>query len=75
MYIGRDGPPGYDYYAPPSFTPLPDFAAMGFWHAGDQELLAEIAPLLKGLDDTDWERVVQVMRRRLRTALETHSVD
>ncbi len=69
MYIGRDGPPGYNYYAPPSFLSLPDFAAMGFWQAGNTELLREISPLLKGFDDTDWEALVQIMRRRLRAAL------
>ena len=69
VYFGRDGPPGYNYYAPPSYIPLPNFAAMGFWQAGNMELLNEIAPLLKGVEDTDWEGLVRIMCRRLRVAL------
>ena len=29
FYIGRDGPPGYSYYALPAYIPLVDFAARG----------------------------------------------
>ncbi len=70
MYIGRDGPPGYNYYALPAFMALPDFAALGFWQAGNLDLLAEIFPLLRGFEDTDWEGLVRIMRRRLSAALE-----
>ncbi len=49
---------------------LPDFAALGFWQAGNLDLLAEIFPLLRGFEDTDWEGLVRIMRRRLSAALE-----
>ncbi|MCP4398773.1 MAG: hypothetical protein GY801_15925 [bacterium] len=75
MYIGRDGPPGYNYYALPAFIPMPDFAAIGFWRGGDLDLLAEISPLLKGFDDTDWEQLVRIMRGHLGEALEAASHD
>lgn len=70
MYIGRDGPPGYNYYAPPNYFHLPDFMAMGYWQAGNQDLLGELAPFIKGLDDTDWDGMLMVFRKKLRSALE-----
>ena len=75
MYIGRDGPPGYNYYALPPFIPMPDFAAIGFWQEGNLDLLAEISPLLKGFEDTDWEELVRIMRHHLSAALETDNSD
>lgn len=71
FYIGRDGPPGYDYYAPPAYTALADFAAMGYWRAGDLDLLNTLKPYLKTSADTDWPAIVKIMRHRLAEALAT----
>ena len=65
FYIGRDGPPGFDYYAPPADVPLRRLVAMGYWQEGDRELVASLQPLLKGWKDTDWEAVYLLMRGRL----------
>jgi len=69
IYTGRDGPPGYNYYAPPNYFNLPDFMAMGYWQAGNQALLADLAPFLKGLEDTDWDGMLNIFRRRLKASL------
>jgi hypothetical protein len=69
MYTGRDGPPGYNYYAPPSYISLVNFAAMGYWRTGDRELLKAITPFLGDLRKTDWRAIVQVMRGRLAEAI------
>ena len=68
MYIGRDGPPGYNYYALPAYISLVNFASMGFWREGDHELLQQLKPLIVDKDDmrgTDWEAMVALMRRNL----------
>ena len=70
IYTGQDGPPGFNYYAPPSYISLADFAAMGFWKEGDHGLLDEIGPLIDGPENTDWEGLVKVMERRLSEALQ-----
>ena len=72
IYTGRDGPPGYNYYAPPAYISLVNFAAMGFWQAGDLELLREITPYIDDVWNTDWRSIVLVMRRRLAEALLDH---
>jgi len=72
IYIGRDGPPGYNYYALPSYIPLVNFAAMGYWRAGDQDLLQQLEPLINDGDPmhgADWPKVVALMRKRLAKAL------
>jgi hypothetical protein len=73
IYIGRDGPPGYNYYALPAYIPLVDFAAMGYWRSGDKDLLRQLEPLIKNSDPmrgTDWQKMVGLMRSRLAKALE-----
>jgi len=70
IYTGRDGPPGYNYYAPPNYFDLPDFIAMGYWQAGNLDLLADLAPFLKGLDDTDWDGMLNVFKGHLKKHLE-----
>jgi hypothetical protein len=70
--IGRDGPPGYNYYAPPAYIPLVNFAAMGYWRSGDKDLLHQLEPLIKNSDPmhgTDWQNMVDLMRSRLAKAL------
>ena len=72
VYIGRDGPPGYNYYALPAYIPLVDFAAMGFWRAGDIELLQQLKSFIGNKNDmhaTDWEAMVNHMRKRLATVI------
>ena len=72
IYIGRDGPPGYNYYALPAYIPLFNFAAMGYWRAGDQDLLQQLEPLINDGDPmhgTDWPKVVTLMRKRLAQSL------
>ncbi len=70
FYTGRDGPPGYNYYAPPNYFEMPDFMAMGYWQAGNQDLLADLAPFLKGFDDTDWDGMLNVFKKYLQRHLE-----
>lgn len=69
FYIGRDGPPGFDYYALPEVTPLRNFVALGYWREGDHRLLDEITPLLGDWRETDWAAIVAIMRERLARAL------
>jgi hypothetical protein len=67
-YIGRDGPPGFNYYAPPAYVSMTNFAAMGYWRAGDHDLLAKLKKLIRDKDDfrgTDWDALVALMRNRL----------
>ena len=76
MYIGRDGPPGYNYYALPSYIPLVNFAAMGFWRSGDKDLLQQLEPLIDSgnpLNGSNWKKVVALMRKRLANALMSKS--
>jgi hypothetical protein len=71
-YIGRDGPPGYNYYAPPAYVSMVNFTAMGFWRAGDRDLLRELKELIEDKDDfqhIDWNTVVALMRSRLAEAV------
>lgn len=69
FYVGRDGPPGMNYYSLPEYTPMPDFVAMGYWREGDKKLVSSLKPLLAGSLDTDWGKVVKIMRARLKAAL------
>lgn len=72
MYIGRDGPPGYNYYALPAYIPLVDFAAMGFWREEDTELLQQLETFIADKNDmqaTNWNAMVSLMRKRLATAM------
>ncbi len=78
IYTGRDGPPGYNYYALPADIPLVDFAAMGFWRAGDKDLLHQLEPLITGRDPmfgADWQKIAALMRRRLAESLSVHAAD
>jgi hypothetical protein len=72
IYIGRDGPPGYNYYALPAYIPLVDFAAMGFWRAGDTQLLQQLKSFIgdkNNMHATDWNAMVNFMRMRLARAI------
>ena len=72
MYIGRDGPPGYNYYALPAYISLVNFASLGFWRAGDHKLLLQLKPLIGDKNDmhaTDWNAMVALMRGNLARAI------
>ena len=72
MYIGRDGPPGYNYYALPAYISLVNFASLGFWREGDRELLKQLTPLIaknNSIYNTDWNAIVALMRNKLSLAL------
>jgi hypothetical protein len=69
IYTGRDGPPGSNYYATPEFFALSDFVAAGYWQENDFNLLKTIQPYLKGLKDTHWSKLIQVMRQRIKFSL------
>jgi hypothetical protein len=72
IYIGRDDPSGYNYYALPAYIPLVDFAAMGYSRSGDKDLLRQLEPLIKNGDPmhgTDWKTMVTLMLSRLAKAL------
>jgi hypothetical protein len=76
-YIGRDGPPGFNYYAPPAYLSMTNFAAMGYWRGGDLDLLVELKKLIRDKDDfraTDWDAMVTLMRNRLAHALRSQNV-
>ncbi len=68
-YIGRDGPPGFNFYAPPAYVSMVNFAAIGFWREGDHDLLRALKPLIGDTGDfesTDWNAMVVLMRERLK---------
>jgi hypothetical protein len=71
-YIGRDGPPGFNYYALPAYVSMVNFASMGHWREGDLDLLRQLQPLIKAKDDmrtADWVAMVALMRNRLARAI------
>ncbi len=76
-YIGRDGPPGFNYYAPPAYVSMVNFAARGYWREGDLELRNRLKILFRDKDDfrdTDWPTMVALMRNRLAQALSNKAV-
>ncbi len=62
MYIGRDGPPGYNYYAPPQYLQIPNLMTMGAWDSGELDLLAKLEPYLAGFRDTNWDAILEIMQ-------------
>jgi hypothetical protein len=77
QYIGRDGPPGFNFYAPPDYVSMANFAAMGYWREGDLELLAELNTFIQDKDDLrtmDWKALVTLMRDRLAHAIRRQNV-
>ncbi len=70
IYIGRDGPPGYNYYAMPESIPLTNFAAMGYWKEGDTQFLEDIQPLINDGKRQAWSKLVTIMRNRLAADVE-----
>ncbi len=47
IYIGRDGPMGYDYFAPPVAFDMSKLAALGYWQEGDEQLARQLASIIK----------------------------
>lgn len=71
-YIGRDGPPGFNYYAPPAYVSMVNFVAMGYWREGDLELLARLKTFIQDKNDLraiDWSAMAALMRDRLAHAI------
>ena len=75
IYIGRDGPEGYDYHTPPSVYALNRLASFGYWQDGDEQLAKDLAKILAE-SESDWrddskynkmmERMQQDLARDLR---------
>lgn len=59
-YIGRDGPPGADYYTIPLLLPMGNLLKASYYHAGDPE---DIAVLTQAIDlengHIDFKRLIQ----------------
>ncbi|MGD9052488.1 MAG: hypothetical protein PVG17_11595, partial [Desulfobacterales bacterium] len=71
-YIGRDGPPGFNFYAPPAYVSMVNYTSMGFWREGDHDLLRALTPLIGDADDfqdINWKAMVKLMRERLAQAI------
>ena len=71
-YIGRDGPPGFNFYAPPDYISMANFAAMGYWREGDLELLDQLNAFMQDKDDfraMNWSGMVRLMHARLAHAI------
>jgi len=66
LYVGRDGPPGYDYDGVSSF---PEAAIIGFWRENDMEFLPVLAQHLHGFSDTNWAAIADYLRPKLISAL------
>ena len=47
IYIGRDGPMGYNYYAPPNSFAMERLAAFGYWRDGDEQLAVDLADIIE----------------------------
>ena len=70
LYVGRDGPPGYDYDGVSSF---PEAAIIGFWRENDTELLPILAEHLHGFSDTNWAAITDYLRPKLSAALKENN--
>ena len=69
FYIGRDGPMGYDYYAPAAAMPLGRLAAMGYWREGEHELVEKLSPLLNKdiftKNESHMKQIIRILERKL----------
>lgn len=66
MYVGRDGPPGYDF---DGVSDLPEATVIGFWREHDTAFLPVLAEHLHGFSDTNWTAIANYLRPRLIEAL------
>jgi hypothetical protein len=66
FYVGRDGPPGFDFTGTPE---MPQAAAIGYWHEGDRDFLAVLDVHLDGFQSTRWEAIREYLAARLGEAL------
>jgi hypothetical protein len=69
QYVGRDGPPGYDFYALPEFLAMPDITAMGYWQPGNQSQWLAIKTHLDGFKNSNWAAIRERLRIDLVKAL------
>ena len=56
------------------YIPLVDFAAMGFWRAGNTQLLQQLKSFIADKNDmhaTNWKVMANFMRKRLASAIST----
>jgi hypothetical protein len=56
---------------------MTNFAAMGYWRKGDNDLLRKLKKLIRDKDDlraTDWDALVALMRNRLAHAILNQNV-
>lgn len=72
MYIGRDGPPGYDF---DGISELPESTTLGFWRENDEAFLQLLDEKLDGFRTTDWQSIVDYLRPRLADAIANESQD
>ena len=66
LYVGRDGPPGYDFTGSPE---MPHAAALGFWQEDDAEFLEVLDAHVEGFRSTNWEAIRKFLSGRLVEAL------
>ncbi len=70
IYIGRDGPMGYDYFAPPSAFKMPRGASLGYWQPGNRLLLEELQPVMERMksfrsEEDTWNSLLDILERNL----------
>ena len=70
MYIGRDGPPGYDF---DGISELPESTTLGFWQENDDAFLQLLEEKLDGFRTTDWQSIVDYLRPKLANAMASQS--
>ena len=79
VYIGRDGPMGYDYYSLPAAVPLNRLASLGYWQEGNLTLAEKLETLIKEInffdEEESWNPLIRFMEKRLQTALEKQSFE
>ena len=71
FYVGRDGPPGYDFTGTPE---MPRAVVIGYWQEEDETLLALLAEHLAGFETTNWAPIRSYLGDRLGRALNLSGV-
>lgn len=65
MYVGRDGPPGSDYYTVPALLPLGNLLKFGYLHDGDPEDIRVVREAVDRKRNTmDIDRIMEHGGRR-----------
>lgn len=71
VYVGRDGPPGFDFTGMPR---MPDAVALGYWQEGDGAFLEVLDRHLDGFRTTNWDAIRTYLAARLREALSSGGI-